>query len=101
MPSANAKDSSNSILLPCLKSNRLSSLLGKLDAENQVLETKAIHVRASLCSVVAVCVGNEGEALGHAGFAVLGKEDSCDVAVSREECAELVLLCKLGNLARC
>ena len=103
MPCKCAKDNQNP-LLPSLvptKFAHLSSLLGKLDAENQVLETKAIHVRASLRSVVAVRVGNEGKALGHTSLSVLGQEDSCDVTVSAEECAKLVLLCKLGNLARC
>lgn len=98
-----AKDKSSSAhpKSPESSSSNLGGLLGKLDSENQVLETKAIHVRASLRSVLAVCVRDESEALGHAGLAILGQEDSCDVAVSGEELAELVLLCKLGNLARC
>lgn len=78
--------------------NHLSSLLGELDSQDKMFETETIHVLASLRSIVAVCVRDESEALGHTSLPVLCEEDSCDVTVSREQCAELVLFCQLGNL---
>lgn len=69
-----AKDNSSSAPpnAPESSDSNLGGLLGKLDSENQVLETKAIHVRASLRSVLAVCVRDESEALGHTSLAILG-----------------------------
>jgi hypothetical protein len=73
-------------------------LLRKLDPENQVTETVAVHALACASSICAVCVRNESEALGAASLAVLGQEDTSDTTVALEDLAEVVLFGEFGNL---
>lgn len=67
----------------------LLSLLGKLDPENEMLETKSVHLVACRDSVAVVCEADEGETLGHTSFPVLGEEDSGDTAETLEHIAQL------------
>lgn len=76
----------------------LLSLFGKLDAQNQVLETKAVHLGGSLFGIRTIHVADESKALGHASFPVLGKEHSGDATEALEHVAQLALLGHLGNL---
>ena len=73
-------------------------LLRKLDPENQVAETVAVHALACASSICAVCVRNESKALGAAGLAVLGQEDTSDTTVALEDLAKVVLFGEFGNL---
>ena len=73
-------------------------LLRKLDPENQVTETVAVHALACASSICAVCVRNESEALGAASLAVLGQEDTSDTTGALEDLAEVVLFGEFGNL---
>ena len=63
-------------------------------------ETVAIHALARPSSICAVCVRDESKALGTAGLAVLGQEDTSDTAVALEDLAEVVLFGEFGNLYR-
>jgi hypothetical protein len=76
----------------------LLSLLGKLHPENEMLETKSVHLRTSLDGIATVRKADEGETLGHAGFSVLGKEYSGNTTKAFEHIAQLSLLGHLGNL---
>lgn len=80
------------------KCYHLLSLLRKLDSQNQMLETKAVHLGRSLLGVGTIHVADESKALGHAGFPVLGKEHSGDATEALEHVAQLALLGHLGNL---
>ena len=64
-----------------------------------MLETKSVHLRTGLDGVAAVRKADEGEALGHAGFSVLGKEYSGDTTETLEHIAQLSLFGHLGNLS--
>jgi hypothetical protein len=76
----------------------LVGLLRKLDPENQVAETVAVHALACASSICAVCVRDESKALGTSGFAVLGQEDAGDAAVALEDFAEVVFFGEFGDL---
>ena len=76
----------------------LVGLLRELHPENQVAETVAVHALACAGSICAVCVRDESKALGAAGLAVLGQEDTSDTTVALEDLAEVVLFGEFGNL---
>ena len=61
-------------------------------------ETVAIHALARPSSICAVCVRDESKALGTAGLAVLGQEDTSDTAVALEDLAEVVFFGEFGDL---
>ena len=79
----------------------LVGLLRKLHSENQVPETVAVHALARPSSICAVCVRDESKALGAAGLAVLGQEDTSDTAVALEDLAEVVFFGEFGDLVNC
>jgi hypothetical protein len=66
----------------------LLSLLGKFDSENEMLETKSVHLVACRNSIAVVCEADESKALGHASFPVFGKEDSGDTTEALEHIAQ-------------
>jgi hypothetical protein len=66
----------------------LLSLLGKFHSENKMLETETVHLVACCDSIAVVRKADEGKALGHAGFPVLGKEDSGDTTEALEHIAQ-------------
>lgn len=76
----------------------LRCLLGKLDSEDEVLETKAVHLVAGSDGVVAVEVADEGKSLGEARLAVLGQEDALDTAKPLKQVTQLALLRHLRHL---
>ena len=79
----------------------LVGLLRKLYSQDQVAETVAIHALARPSSICAVCVRDESKALGTAGLAVLGQEDTSDTAVALEDLAEVVFFGEFGDLVGC
>lgn len=76
----------------------LLSLLGKLHPENEMLETESVHLVACRDSIAVVRKADESKALGHAGFPVLGKEDSGDTTEALEHIAQFSLFRHLGDL---
>lgn len=76
----------------------LLSLLGKLDAQDEMLETVAVHLVAGLDGVLPVHEADKGEALGHARLPVLRQEHARNASEALEHVAELALLGHLGNL---
>lgn len=76
----------------------LLRLLGKLDSQDQMLETITIHLLARLRSICPLRKRNERKALRHSGFSVLGQEHTCDATETLEHVAELLFFCHFGDL---
>jgi hypothetical protein len=76
----------------------LLGLLGKLHAQNKMLETVSVHLVAGFDGIGPVGETDESKALGHARLSVLGQEHTGDAAEALEHVAQLALLCHLRDL---
>ena len=76
----------------------LSTLLRKLDSQDQVIVPKPVHLLGSSNGVITISVTDESKALCSTSLAVFRQEDSCDTTCTAEQLAELVLFCVLGYL---
>lgn len=63
-----------------------------------MLETESIHLVACRDSIAVVRKADKSKALGHAGFPVLGKEDSGDTTEALEHVAQFSFFRHLGDL---
>ena len=83
-----------------LLKKKLLSLLRKLDLEDKMLETEAVHLAARPLGVGPVREADKGEALCAARLPVLGQEHARDAAEALEHVAQLLLLGHFGHLSR-
>lgn len=76
----------------------LSTLLRKLDSQDQMPKTVPIHLLARSCGVAAIRVRHKCKTLGPTRFAVFGEEDASDPAVALEHFAKIGFFGKFGDL---
>lgn len=81
-----------------IENRRLSSLLGKLNTQDQVSVTETVHLLTCYSSIGTIDKRNESEALGATCFAVFGQEDAGDATETFEEGAKFVFFGEFGDL---